>query len=180
MWGLACSLHIEELLICSTNIQFSAWQWRVSLLLERQHQPTASFSPPVTYMWSQEMGWLNVGQGRVLPLSGYNHWSPRATWNLQNHRTLHCSHDANLHHTASINAFTWVSTHKGLGKFKSTQSHIFHNPFPTQPHSRLWQPISQNRQGNIIHSTHNKKSQSINVCPSHQGFHPVIWSSLGL
>lgn len=139
-------------------------------------------SPPVTYTWSQEMGWL------MLARVGSSHSVAMTTGVQGQHETCRITElfavltmptCITQHSAGSINDFAWVSSHKGLGKFRSTQSHIFHNPFPTQPHSRLWQPTSQNRQWNIIHSTH-RKSQSINVCPSNQGFHPVIWSSLGL
>lgn len=107
-------------------------------------------------MWSQEMGWL------MLARVGSSHSVAITTGVPEQHETCRITELFTVlmmptcitqHSEGSINDFTWVCSHKGLDKFRSPQSHIFHNPFPTQPHSCLWQPTSQNRQWNIIFST---------------------------
>lgn len=58
---------------------------------------------------------INVDQGRVLPLSGWDHGSLEETENLQNHRTLRWPRDASLHHILSVGSrkdFTRVSSHR--------------------------------------------------------------------
>lgn len=75
------SFHIEELLLCRINIQCPAWHQCVSLPLDRQCQPTASFPPPVTYMWSQEVGWF------MLTRVGFSHSVAVTMGVLKKHKT---------------------------------------------------------------------------------------------
>lgn len=75
------SLHIKELSLCRINIQCPAWQQCVSLPLDRQCQPTASFPPPVTYMRSQEVGWF------MLTRVGSSHSMAMTMGVLKKHKT---------------------------------------------------------------------------------------------